>query len=456
MNGARSPAARRRVGILAVGLIAGLLIGAPAALAAGAEVTGKVQDRTRGRPVAGIRVTLHQYAGGVEAETRTTLTDRAGEFRFAGLATGTDRSYDVTVRYEGVDYRSRIVEPAEGDTATADIEVFLPTRSSAELTVTNWIVWLDAEEGGTAVQHDIEVANAGKRAFVGDEALADGGRAVIRLPLDPGARDLQFLGIFMECCPVTQGETFVHTAAIAPGTTSGTVRYVTGPVSSMTFPVVFPTERFTLIAPASVDVGSDRLTLSGQTEDRGITYNTYSAGDLGPGEVIQISAVGLEGGGSGGTWFVVAFAALAGISVVGIALVAVRRRMRVRGARPRSAGARAPSKRAAATRRAVSKSGASTTQRHRTRRKGAGATSPAKRAAEAAQAPTAGTTTLEPNGGEPSVDRELLIEEIAVLDLTYERGLIEESTYRRLRAAAKARLAGSDGEPHPRGEPPCS
>jgi hypothetical protein len=41
-------------------------------------------------------------------------------------------------------------------------------------------------------------------------------------------------------------------------------------------------------------------------------------------------------------------------------------------------------------------------------------------------------------------DPDLIIEEIAALDLSFERGLIEERTYRRLRVAAKDRLLAAE------------
>ena len=46
---------------------------------------------------------------------------------------------------------------------------------------------------------------------------------------------------------------------------------------------------------------------------------------------------------------------------------------------------------------------------------------------------------------EPIEDPDLIIEEIAALDLSFERGLLDERAYKRLRVAAKDRLLRAEG-----------
>jgi hypothetical protein len=50
-------------------------------------------------------------------------------------------------------------------------------------------------------------------------------------------------------------------------------------------------------------------------------------------------------------------------------------------------------------------------------------------------------------------DVQLLIDEIAALDLSFEQGLLDERTYRRLRVAAKDRLLLARETPEGRGVP---
>jgi hypothetical protein len=42
-------------------------------------------------------------------------------------------------------------------------------------------------------------------------------------------------------------------------------------------------------------------------------------------------------------------------------------------------------------------------------------------------------------------DADLIVEEIAALDLSFERGLLDERAYKRLRVAAKDRLLRAEG-----------
>ncbi len=389
-----------------------------------AGLTGTVTNGTSDRPVAGVPVTLHLYSQQTELSTSTATTNGAGAVTFATPGSGVT-DYQLTADYKGTTFRTAVL-PASGAPADVPLTVYEPTDDPGHVVLTDWIVWLDEEGTGAAIQHDLQWRNSSKKAYVGS-GPGGTGRIVTQVPVQPGATDFQFLGLFLEAPGSVQGSTFVDSAPLPPGTSQATLRYATATPGTLTFPIQFPTTNFQFFAPDGVSVTSDGLTLAGQITDRDITYQVYEAHDLSARDRIQVSLSGLANAGGGRSPLV--FLLVGGLIVTLLGAFAVWRLSRARGAEP--------SGRSASTRR-VRGGQRRPVKAKRDRR--AAATSSRREAKTSAVSGNGRSAGGRSTSDEDEDEADLLIEEIAALDLTFERGLLDRDTYESLRAAAKRRL----------------
>lgn len=375
--------------------------------AADAAISGIVVNGTKDKAtVPGLEVTLHVFQGDAEASTRKTSTGDDGSFSFGGLEGGGTWGYALTTRHQDADYHSVKFGLGPSDTRNVELSVYDASSSPADLKLDRWIIWVDREGSGVALQYDVDVANTGTTTFTGDDTLPDGKKAVMRLPVPRGVGNYQYLGAFMRCCPVPGEGTFTHTAAIAPGNTQGTVRMSARSLKKLSLKTPLPVGELTLLVPTDVKVNASGFTANGQSEDRGVTYRVFSASQLPAGREFGVTLTGIASGGLARTsgWILVG-AGVAGLGAVGGRSALRRRRGGVVPAAPR---------------------------------RSTGATNGAARTAPAKTIPS----------GEASSDEiDLLVEEIATLDLAFERGLMTEDTYQRLRRARKAQLVHGAGRP---------
>lgn len=400
---------------------------AAAALAAGpsavaqtpGSIEGSVVNGTTDAPVAEVEVTLQLFSADADLGTTSATTDARGRFAFDDLAADV-AGYQLSVRYEGTVYRSAAAAFTAGQTVEQTLTVWEPTTDPADVVLTDYIVWIDREDSGVGVQHDFAWANGGDTAYVGEGAGDDG---VVSVPLPTGATNLQYLGTFLENPGEVVGQTYVSDAPIVPGDSTATVRFSSPPLSSMTLTTPFPTTSVQLFVPQDVSVSATALRRAGTVQDevdgRTVTYQVYAAQDVAAGTTIEVSMSqnAVESGTTNtALWILLA---VAGVALVGGLVAVAIRRSRRRSRRPTARSAARPAKAKA----------------HAVPPKANG-----QRTTKAA-APRGNGRTAEPSGE----DADLIVEEIAALDLSFERGLLDERTYKRLRVAAKDRLLRAKG-----------
>jgi hypothetical protein len=395
----------------------------------GATIAGTVTPGVEAVGVAGVDVTLLLVDQDGERQVDTAVTDGEGGFGFDGL--DGDESYEVVVEYDAASYRSGLVRFDPDGAATVVVEVFPSTDDPADVVVSSWVVWVDGGNG-VAVQQDLQVDNRGTSTYLGSSPDADGVRAVVSVPLAPDAVGLRFLGLFTECCAELRGTEYVHTTALPPGRVVGTVRYSTESLDGLEFPARLPVESFTLMAPLDVTVSSAALERSGEIESQGNSYVVYTAESVAAGEVVTVGLRGLSVP-AVPVWQLVA-AAGGGVGLFGVLVAMVVVRRRGGGlARPRRARSRAGSRaRVAATADVAGEELAAS--------------------AELAQRPQRSEVGAEATASDaaPAVRAELLVEELALLDVAFERGLLDAASYEALRAARKAELLRSMAATAPR------
>jgi hypothetical protein len=363
----------------------------PAASAAPtAGIAGHVIQAADHRPVAGQPVTLSTYRGETRLSTASATTDALGGFSFGPPPTDAT-GFQLTTTFRGGIYRTPLTSLAEPNPPVT-LKVFAPTTDVTAITQTNWVVWVDPMPGGIVVQQDFTWNNEGTKAYIGADA---GGGVVTEVPLAPGATNVQYLGLYLNGGGRIAGSTYQGTQPIAPGRSTATVRYVVTTLNDLRLVSPFSTGNMHVFVSTDLVVTAPAMTSAGQINDRGRDYQVFTAANV-PAE--QTITVGLtptpQAKSDAGP------SAIAGIVILLFVVTFTVWRIKG-GGRPRHAG-RPP--------------------------KGS--------SREARRRPS-------PRRAAPRDETEVLLEEIAAIDVAFEEGLLEPATYERVRAAAKERLAAA-------------
>ena len=404
--------------VLLAAMIAVLALPAtPSFAATGGTIEGTVTNGTTKTPVEGAEVILSQgntQTGEGQEGIEKTRTDADGRYSFTGLTDEAPWMYDVYTEFEGAPYYSPGITITGNGTEKANLTVYDSTESAKDISVVGWIVYLDPDPSGLAVEQAIAYENSGKRSYIGTTMPNTGQRLATTLPVASSAipDSVNTVGLFEACCGGIVGDTFGHTAPIQPGTSEGTVRYVATPPASLVFPATLPTASIEIRVAPGVEVSDiSGLTPAGEQTLSGggpspapVTYTIYTASNLQTGASVGLTAS--MGGGSGDVPVgLVVILAVVGLIALLLVIVKLRNPDTIRP------------------------SGAKKAKPKTTPKKGSG--------------PKAGKpkkpSYSERHEPDP-LDSDLLIAEIATLDLSFEQGLIGKDEYERLRAARKSEL----------------
>jgi hypothetical protein len=184
-------AARRGSG---AGLVAALALAALATAVPEIQAQGLADGRvlrpgpTDTTAAAGVRVVLHRVANDAQGPLDSTISDRAGAFRFR-FRTDTGAVYLLSARYRGIEYFS---PPVRGATAGADTGVALfvydtSTTTPVTLAARHVIIPRVVEDGGREVLELLVLRNEGYLARVAPDTLGSSWA----MPLPPGSEGLE-------------------------------------------------------------------------------------------------------------------------------------------------------------------------------------------------------------------------------------------------------------------------
>jgi hypothetical protein len=424
------------------------LLAAPALAQATSPVGGVVLTGTDESPIADVPVALVTTEAGEAVVLAETVSDDDGAFAFVDAPRGAE--VEVVASYADATYRSGLFEVSADGNTDLEVLVYETTEDPANVRITTWVVWID-HEAGVTIQQDLQVENDSELTWLGGAPDADGTRPVLTVPLHAAAEGLGFLGRFTECCATMQGTSYVHTSPLLPGRTMGTVRYSVETLETLELPLTLPVESLTVMLPPGVEVtaaevaagvGGDgagsgdgdaaaaaALTEAGQIESRGTEYSVHVASDLAAGQVVRLGFDGLDDGSTPLWWY--ALSAVVGLLVVAGAVWWLRRR-------------RSPVGRSAAERRAIDH--APPPDHSSPARVGRSAAH--ERSIDHGTAAIGVTPDVTPDAtpagtptdGRASLPADLLVEELALLDLGVERGFVSREVYEQLRAARLAEL----------------
>ncbi|MFU8839796.1 MAG: hypothetical protein ACNA8R_03640 [Nitriliruptoraceae bacterium] len=407
-------------------LLAGalLLLAAPALAqdgdAGAGDLVGTVVHGVDGVGIGDLEVRLVTVSEGEQTELERTTTDAEGAFAFPAVPHGPE--IEVVTRFDDATYRSGPLRSMPAETTAVALSVFDATDDPAAVRIASWVVWLD-RDAGVSVQQDLQIVNDASLTWLGADPEPDGTRAVLTVPLHPQATGFGFLGRFAECCATMRGAAYVHTTPLPPGQTNATLRYVVEDLEELTLPVPLPVDSFTVMLPDGVAIAGTPLEQAGQLDSRGVTYTMFGTGGLEPGDVLTLELRGL--GPEQTAWWRYAAAAGLAVVVVAIAIVVLRGR---RSSTPAYEGRTAPASR---------------------QETGRGVDDIASRMSEPVAAPLIAHAggPVDSSGADPAaasvLEPDLLLEELALLDEGFERGLLSPEAYEPLRAARLEELRRS-------------
>jgi hypothetical protein len=398
----RTPSPRPVAASLAIVVAAMLALASPPAPAtaqteAASSVGGVVIHGLDERPVADVEVVLVAGDGGESTRLLEARSDADGGFLFDSAPTGVE--VEVVATFADATYRSGPFLVAEDGNQDLEVVVYETTEDPVDVRISSWVVWVDRDIGVT-IQHDLQVENSGQETWLGGAAHEDGTRPVLSVPLHPEAFGLGFLGRFTECCASMRGTEYVHTSPLLPGRTMGTVRYSVETLDELVLTTRLPVESITMMLPEGVGLTGNVLTPTGEIESRGNTYRVFNHEGWQPGETLTLGLTGLHEDRSSPIWFAIA-------AVVGLLVVAL--------------------------------------VWHRL-------SHPAQASDPPLEDDIAGEAAMSPPSQTP-VDADLLIEELALLDLAVDRGFITPETHAALR---KVRTEELLRQPRPVGGSPWS
>lgn len=247
-----------------VAAAAAVLVLVGSALGAGAQeakgsIKGSVKNLTSGGgSVTGLEASLLVFTSQNQSVKQTAKVDDQGKFAFEGLDTGSDFTYLVHIKYQGVDYGSEpLTFPADKKELAVEMPCFDATTAAEAVSSPARHYLLDPDPEGVDVTEIVILRNATDKTYVGSKEIQQGIRETLRFSVPEGAKDLAY-GDGMtasQIVPVEGG--FADTWPIYPGDTQRVFRYripAKGGSVSFTSKITMPAEKVSVLAP---DIGTN-------------------------------------------------------------------------------------------------------------------------------------------------------------------------------------------------------
>ncbi len=258
----------------------------------GGVIKGKVVNNSTEKTLVDTDVILTAYLGDKEMGETRVKTNGEGVFEFKNLAW--DRSYSVSLNYEGGEYiTDRLVFSPEEVTKTLDLPVYESTDSDRDITVNISHMIVQISETSLSVAELMVFNNNGKRVYVGSKEIKKGRRETLKFSLPPGASDIQYLSGLTSDRVVGTNQGFVDTSSIEPGIKRVIYAY-TLPFESgkdiIEKAIDYLTDSFVLlVSDTGAKVKVDGLTKGGVNEipDQG-RFLQWSGAKIPPGTKIRI------------------------------------------------------------------------------------------------------------------------------------------------------------------------
>lgn len=253
-------------------------------------IRGSLVNKTAGgKNVADVPLTLKIYLNNAETGSSTAKTDNDGNFTFNNLVTAQTNSYQITLTYQEAEYNSERLTFAAGETVkTVLIAVYDATTSDAAIRITNAHTIILTDEKGVLVKEYYQFMNDSDKTYIGTGDSQDTKTLRFNLPKD--AKNLEYGLDFMECCAVLGDGVVADSMDILPGPREMLVAYRLSP-SSGTYDyaqkMFYPVGSYNLLTQSGViQVASDKLAPGQPLKIEGTSVNTYNAKSVSAGDVV--------------------------------------------------------------------------------------------------------------------------------------------------------------------------
>lgn len=266
------------------------------------RVTGIVINGTTEQPVDGIEVTLSRFEQvGPESVDVTTTTDTSGRFEFGGLDTAKGCAYAVSARHNGVLYSTAMILLSQALEQEVELIVYESTTDDSVVSIqARGIVLsgIDIDEGTVTITDLSVISNASSRTYIGD----DDGRT-LRFNIPPNAVQVTPRPGYDFTNAMIEDATLFATSVLRPGVINATIDYTLPYADAVTrFPLEtsYQVDIIRFLVPVSgslsgVAVSTDGSPLAdeGVVEIEGKQYHVWTADGLAPGDILDVSLVGL-------------------------------------------------------------------------------------------------------------------------------------------------------------------
>ncbi len=301
-RGTKSPSQRLRGGLL--GLVIALLLALPAVAAGEGVIDGKLVNKTPGgKWVGGTELTLHTYQGGTEKGQAKVNTDSEGLYRFSGLDTGPEFSYDITLTYQEADYSTEQVSFQTDPTLSQEIDVYDATSSPQDIKISQSHTVITTQGSEIVVLEMYVLENTGVHTYVGSQIVPTLNRKeTVRFSLPKGAGPVTGYSGLTEWGLYIQGETMTDTMPIPPGTRQIAFSYPVSGQKNILFQKTFdfPTDSFNLLVEdKGFKVEAPGLYPAEPGDIQGVRYLQYDAPNIPSGTTIAFTISGLPTAGMG-------------------------------------------------------------------------------------------------------------------------------------------------------------
>jgi hypothetical protein len=272
-------------GVLARFLGAPLLLLALASATLAGTVTGTIENGTTGKPAAGVEVILIKLQGGMQP-VETTKTDASGHYQISDPNLGAGPMLLRAV-YRGVNYH----EPVTPGKDVVNVQVFEPTSKTSAFTVTAHFVVLQPDGSALDANEDYEVSNKTQppQAYYRPDAS-------FLFPLPNGAQLGDVSAVSATGMPVIQtavdkGSDKAIVFPFRPGNSGVRISYKLPYANNQTnlqFLSRYPTQRFAIFVPPSVQVTGDGMAPAGQEQG----FNVYLRENVAADSPVQVAVSG--------------------------------------------------------------------------------------------------------------------------------------------------------------------
>ncbi len=387
------------------------------ALAGNGHIMGQLLDGTKNNaPLVGQQVTLQEAQGQNSQDLSSVTTDAHGGYNFTNLATDKTINYAVYARYQGAQYVSNVITLDSKSVQQLNLTAYDATTSTAKIAVVQNTILIhqpDTQHGIISISEILSFRNLDSHTYVGSFDTSKGKPNALRFSLPGNAKNVA-LGMGFDGYHTLQVDLgFATDAALPPGISQFSFSCEV-PYNAATYDfryvVVYPTVQLSLLVPPTVQVDPGFMTSAGITNSGDHPYRLYTSSTLLTNDELHVSLAGLPTPNSTNTvnvlntniiWFVVAGILLLALIAVAGYLYSFRRRKNVVATRKRSKGK--PTN---------------------------GATTDVKNA----------STRKDAVPETPKDKKEALLQELLVLDKSFESGKLSKAVYNERRAKTKARL----------------